>query len=235
MTDELRLPPRRELPPEVRDRMRATVTRGLAQRPQRRRVLAAAAAVVVFVVGAVVVTQSARPPRTAPVAVAPSPSPSPAGKALASCLNHVSQRPADRDAYAPGALLTDGKYQVVLGRSPGHTVACVAEPDPANPAASRYQVYLDTFLGESIPVRRLSVPGLGPNAAKVPFVGIAPYAAAFLVVDFGPGSSVNIPVTHGTFAIWLPAGAQPESDGNVHVDAMGGNRTGLFNGGIPMH
>jgi hypothetical protein len=160
---------------------------------------------------------------------------SPAGKALGACLAGVAQPPADRDAYQPGAMLQDGPYRVVLGRAAGHTVACTAEPDPTNPAITSYQVYRDAFVGQSIPVRRLSVPGLSPDGAKVPFVGIVPPSGASMVADFAIGKPVNVAVVNGTFAVWLPAGAKPlSSDGTVWVRTLDGRGTTLFNGYVPL-
>ena len=400
MTDKLNFPPRRELPPEVRERMRAELDRGMSGRPQLTRVLAVAAAVVVFAVGAVVLTQVDRSPHSssAPVAHVPSagwfdrcwaavlrsgktadvpdvstwvkvalasqgadsvlsftadgkpvfcetttttvtlsnpnarpvyppgtnttlllhtgtglvaglgdptwpgveleladglgvstanpvgpqrqftsftglapdqdqlfarsytpgkpltgphaelppaPAPlfsivdrpgsttSPAGKALETCLNAVPDAPADRDAYVPGAMLTDGRYQVVLGQAPGHALACVTEPDPANPATLRHQLYLDTFIGQSIPVRRLSVPGLGPDGTKVPFVGTVPPASVSMIADFGIGGPTDIPVANGTFAVWLPAGAKSIDNGQSWVEPKDANGVSTFNGYIP--
>ncbi|WP_410591131.1 hypothetical protein [Amycolatopsis sp. lyj-23] len=60
MTAELRLPPRRELPDDVRARLRAEVRRGLGKRRPSRAWYAAAAAVVVLAAGAVVATQAIR-------------------------------------------------------------------------------------------------------------------------------------------------------------------------------
>jgi hypothetical protein len=161
---------------------------------------------------------------------------SPAGRALGACLAGLAQPPADGDAYQPGALLEDGPYRVVLGRSAEHTVACTDEPDPNNPAKTSYQLYRDTFIGQSIPVRRLSVPGLGPDGAKVPFVGIVPPSGASMVGDFfGTAVTVDIPVVNGTFAIWLPGGAKPASpDGTVWVKTMDDNGVPLFNGYVPL-
>ncbi|HET9139723.1 hypothetical protein [Actinophytocola sp.] len=62
MTDDLDLPPRRKLPADVRDRIRATVLTGVGRRrswPDRARPpLAAAASVAVLATGAVIVMQS---------------------------------------------------------------------------------------------------------------------------------------------------------------------------------
>ena len=62
MSDGLRgLPPRRALPDNVRDRLRAEVRQGITKRrPTRVRYAAAAAAVVVLAAGAVVATQAVR-------------------------------------------------------------------------------------------------------------------------------------------------------------------------------
>jgi hypothetical protein len=137
--------------------------------------------------------------------------------------------------YQTGAVLKDGPYQVVLGWSVAHTIVCTAEPDPNNPAKMSYQVYWDTFIGQSIPVRRLSVPGLGPDGAKVPFVGIVPLSGASMIGDFSLGKPVDIRVVNGTFAIWLPAGAKPVgADGTVWVKVMDGNGAALFNGYVPL-
>ncbi len=71
MSDDLRgLPPRRELPDDVRARLRAEVRLGIT-RPRRTRHIwyAAAAAVLVLAVGAVVVTRQLRQPADVPPAV----------------------------------------------------------------------------------------------------------------------------------------------------------------------
>ncbi|WP_410569192.1 hypothetical protein [Amycolatopsis sp. cmx-4-61] len=60
MTADLELPPRRELPDDVRARLRAEVRRGLGKRRPSRVWYAAAAAVVVLAAGAVVATQVIR-------------------------------------------------------------------------------------------------------------------------------------------------------------------------------
>ncbi|HEY3471956.1 MAG TPA: hypothetical protein VGL47_42955 [Amycolatopsis sp.] len=72
MSDDLGLPPRRDLPDDVRDRLRAEVRRGLAKRGTSR-VWYAAAAAVVLAAGALVASQVLRPQ---PVA-APPPLPGP--------------------------------------------------------------------------------------------------------------------------------------------------------------
>lgn len=397
MNDELRLPPRRELPPEIKARMRATVTSGLAQRRPRGRILAAAAAVIVFAVGAVVITQLHRPHHDTQTAVAPSPdvfarcwagvvrsgktgvpdvstwaevaiahdgddtvvaftaagkpmfcettattvtlsdpnatpryaagthtalllttgtglvagiadpdwpgvelempdglgiaavdtagpsrqftaftqtdpattrfwtrryvqrqnlppqraelppapaplfsmvdrpadNSTPAGHVLTACLDNVPQPPADRDAYTAGALLADGQNQVVLARAPGHTIVCVAQPIPGNPSTLSYHLYRDNFIGDSIPVRRFSVPALG---SKVPFIGIVPSSGTSMTADFGPAGLSNVPIVNGTFATWLPAGAQPvdPTKGETWVKVLDSSGTPLFNGYVPL-
>ncbi|TVT38146.1 hypothetical protein FNH05_24475 [Amycolatopsis rhizosphaerae] len=153
---------------------------------------------------------------------------SPAGQALGNCLAKVAQPPADADSYQPGALLESGSYQVVLGRNAGHSVACTAEPG-AN--GTTYHLYRDTFIGQSIPVRRLSVPALG---GKVPFIGIVPPSGSSMVADFGLGKAIPITVTNGTFAAWLPEGAKPigrDGESWVRVETAS---TVLFNGYVPM-
>ncbi len=60
MSDDLGLPPRRELPDDVRDRLRAEVRRDMAKRRMPRVWYAAAAAVLVLAAGAVVATQAFR-------------------------------------------------------------------------------------------------------------------------------------------------------------------------------
>ncbi|WP_027943450.1 hypothetical protein [Amycolatopsis taiwanensis] len=162
------------------------------------------------------------------------------GKALGECLAGLAQPPADQDAYQPGVLLEDGPYQVVLGRTAAHTVACTTEPDSSSPSGKVRRLYQDTFIGQSIPVRRLSVPGLGKDGAKVPFVGILPPSGVSMVADFSFGEPVGIPVRNGTFGTWLPAGAKPvSSNGDTWVkalDAKGvdGVAPWLFNGYVPM-
>ncbi|WIY03565.1 hypothetical protein QRX60_06840 [Amycolatopsis mongoliensis] len=79
MSDDLRgLPPRRELPDDVRDRLRAEVRAGIGK-PRRTKHLwyAAAAAVVVLAAGAVVATQAVR---QQPVAGPPPPAPDPGNR-----------------------------------------------------------------------------------------------------------------------------------------------------------
>jgi len=73
MSDELGLPPRRELPDDVRMRLRAAVRQDMAKR-RPSRVWYAAAAVVVLAVGAIVATQVIRHQPVAGPAQAPPPS-----------------------------------------------------------------------------------------------------------------------------------------------------------------
>jgi hypothetical protein len=151
------------------------------------------------------------------------------GQALGACFAGLANPPADADGYQPGVLLEDGRYRVVLGRIAGHAVACVTEPDGSG---LRYRLYQDTFIGQSIPVRRLSVPQTG---SKVPFVGIVPQSAKSMIADFGLGSPVHPAVLNGTFACWLPAGAKPvDPDGSTWVRADDQNGAALFNGYVPM-
>ncbi|HKS45029.1 MAG TPA: hypothetical protein VJT49_07895 [Amycolatopsis sp.] len=159
---------------------------------------------------------------------------SPAGRALGACLAGVARPPADRDAYQPGILLQDGEYRVVLGRTAGHAVVCTAEPDPNDPAKTSYKLYVDTFIGQSIPVRRLSVPALGPGGTKVPFVGIVPPSGRSMVADFSVGKAVNVPVANGTFGMWLPAEAKPVWNGETWVRTDDDRPATLFNGYVPM-
>ncbi|GLY70658.1 hypothetical protein [Amycolatopsis taiwanensis] len=158
-----------------------------------------------------------------------------AGRALGECLAGFAQPPADQDAYQPGVLLEDGPYQVVLGRTAAHTVACTTEPDSSSPSGRSHRLYQDTFIGQSIPVRRLSVPGLGKDGAKVPFVGIVPPSGASMIADFAFGKPVDITVADGTFGIWLPAGAKPVyPNGDSWVKTLDGKGAALFNGSVPM-
>ena len=62
MSEDLGLPPRRALPDDVRDRLRAELRQGMAKRHPSRVWYAAAAAVVVLAAGAVVATQFIRQP-----------------------------------------------------------------------------------------------------------------------------------------------------------------------------
>jgi hypothetical protein len=75
MSEDLGLPPRRALPDDVRDRLRAGLRQGMAKRRPPRVWYAAAAAVVVLAAGAVVATKVIRQPAE----VAPAP---PAGGGL---------------------------------------------------------------------------------------------------------------------------------------------------------
>jgi hypothetical protein len=156
------------------------------------------------------------------------------GQALGTCLAGLPEPLADADGYQPGALLEDGAYQVVLGRIAGHTVACVAQPDARKPAGTSYQLYRDTFVGESIPARRLSVPGLGANGAKVPFVGIVAPSAASMIADFSLGTPVQVSVVNGTFACWIPAGAKPVWKDSTWVLVKDDKDAALFNGYVTM-
>lgn len=152
------------------------------------------------------------------------------GQALSTCLAGLPEPLADADSYQPGALLEDGTYQVALARSAEHAIACVAEPTPGS--TTSYRLYQDTFIGQSIPARRLSVPALG---GKVPFVGIVPPSAQSMRADFSFGEPVTVSVLNGTFACWLPAGAKPVSpDGTTWVLVADGRGAALFNGYVPM-
>ncbi|TDD50730.1 hypothetical protein [Saccharopolyspora elongata] len=160
---------------------------------------------------------------------------SPAGRALGECLAGLAEPPADRDGYQPGVLVEDGPYRVVLGRTAQHAVACTTEPDPANPAGKIHRLHTDTFVGQSIPVRRLAVPGLGKDGEKIAFVGIVPPSGASMIADFSLGQPSDVPVANGTFGMWLPEGAKPLSpDGTTWVLALDGERLPLFNGFVPL-
>lgn len=76
MSDDLGFPPRRALPDDVRDRLRAEVRQGITKRRPARVWYAAAAAVVVLAAGAVVATQVIR---QQPVA-GPPPNPDPGNR-----------------------------------------------------------------------------------------------------------------------------------------------------------
>lgn len=155
-----------------------------------------------------------------------------AATALAKCLDGLPQPPADRASYQPGATLENGPYQVVLARNGEHGAACTTEPDPANPGGTIHRFVLDTFIGLSLPVRRLSVPELG---GKVPFVGILDPAVTAMTAGFETGGKVNIPLLNGTFAVWLPADAKPTDDkGNTWVRASDAKTRPVFNGYVPM-
>ncbi|MFD4248689.1 hypothetical protein ACFWQL_03020 [Amycolatopsis thermoflava] len=148
----------------------------------------------------------------------------PAGRALGECLATLPAPPADADGYQPGGLLEHGPYRVVLGRSAAHMIACVTGPTGSS-------LHLDTFLGTSIPVRRLSVPA---QAGKVPFVGLAPRSATSMVADFGTGEAVAVPVVNGTFAVWLPDGAKPvyPDTGEAWVRVQDARGAALYNGSV---
>ncbi|WP_116114690.1 hypothetical protein [Amycolatopsis ruanii] len=169
------------------------------------------------------------PPAPAPlvsVVDVPGDRSSPAGRALGECLAALAESPDDADGYQPGAMLENGPYRVVLGRSAEHTIACVSGPAGAT-------LQLDTFVGRSIPVRRLSVPAQG---GKVPFVGIAPRSAASMVADFGTGEPVTVPVVNGTFAGWLPQGATPvyPERGDAWVRVADARGVTLYNGSVTL-
>ncbi|MEV0702270.1 hypothetical protein AB0I53_30745 [Saccharopolyspora sp. NPDC050389] len=160
---------------------------------------------------------------------------SPAGRALGECLAGLAEPPADRDGYQPGVLVEDGPYRVVLGRTAQHAVACTTEPDPANPAGKIHRLHRDTFVGESIPVRRLAVPGLGKDGEKIAFVGIVPPSGASMIADFSLEQPFDVPVANGTFGMWLPEGAKAVSpDGTTWVHVLDDKQTPLFNGYVPM-
>jgi hypothetical protein len=163
---------------------------------------------------------------------APAERTSPAGKALKECLDGVAEKLPDADTYQPGALLEDGRYRVVLGKSGLHAVACTAQPDPKDPAKTAYRLYHDTFVGLSIPVRRLSVDALG---SRVPFVGIVPQDTKTMIADLTGRGPDHPQVVNGTFAMWLPEGARsPSQDGTVWVRADNAAGASLFNGWVPL-
>ncbi|WP_410668670.1 hypothetical protein [Amycolatopsis sp. cmx-4-68] len=70
MSDDLGFPPRRALPDDVRDRLRAEVRQGIGKRRPKHAWYAAAAAVLVLAAGAVVVPRQLRQPAETPPAVA---------------------------------------------------------------------------------------------------------------------------------------------------------------------
>jgi len=148
------------------------------------------------------------------------------GRALGECLAKVPDPPALADGYQPGAMLTDGPNSLVLARMPGHLIACVRE-------GTSYRLVQDTFLGLTIPVRRLSVPPIG---GKVPFVGLTPPSAKTMSAEFflDGTQTTAVPVVRGTFAYWVPPNAVPQDNGEVSVQTSDARGVGLFSGGIPL-
>ncbi|WP_207897585.1 hypothetical protein [Amycolatopsis pittospori] len=148
---------------------------------------------------------------------------SPAGAALKECFARASHPPDDADSYQAGTLLENGRFRVVVARNAAHALVCSTDGETA-------QVHVDTFVGKSIPVRRLIVPDVG---GRVAFVGIVPPSATRMIADFGTGKPVDVPVANGTFAIWPPEGSIPvETSGTTWVKASTAQGTPLFNGEI---
>ncbi|GHE84779.1 hypothetical protein GCM10017786_15740 [Amycolatopsis deserti] len=167
------------------------------------------------------------PPAPAPlvsVVDVPGDRSSPAGRALGECLAALPEPLDGADGYQPGGMLDNGPYRVVLARSAEHTVACVTGPAGAT-------LHRDTFIGRSIPVRRLSVPAQG---GKVPFVGLVPRSATSMDADFGTGERVAVPVANGTFGAWLPEGAKPvdPDTGDAWVRVTDARGATLYNGSV---
>ncbi|HEY2060667.1 MAG TPA: hypothetical protein VGH57_20025 [Amycolatopsis sp.] len=153
----------------------------------------------------------------------------PEGRALGECLSRVPNPPDGAAGYQPGAMLTDGANRLVLGQAPGHLIACVQE-------GTSYRLVKDTFIGQSIPVRRLSVPAVG---GKVPFVGLVVPSAAEMTVEFthGGGNSYSptaVPIVNGTFAYWLAPDEVGDGNGNVYIQVDDAKKASLFNGPIPL-
>lgn len=157
-----------------------------------------------------------------------------AGIALAECVAKAVEKLPDADSYAPGVLLQDGPYQVVLGKSGLNAVACASQPDPGLPERKIYRLYSNTFIGQSIPVRRLSVTPLGTDGGHIPFVGTVPDDTTKMAADVGLGNPVYADVAGGTFGMWLPAGAKPPAgDGMAWVKSENAAGIPSFNGWIP--
>jgi len=159
---------------------------------------------------------------------------SPAGVALDECLAKAPEKLTNANAYSPGVLLQDGRYQVVLGKAGLDAVACTSQPDPAKPENTLYRLYSNTFTGQSVPVRRLSVQPIGIDDPPLAFVGIVPDDTTKLAADVGVGQPVYADVAGGTFGMWLPAGAKPPAgDGMAWVKSENAAGTPSFNGWIP--
>lgn len=157
-----------------------------------------------------------------------------AGAALGECLAKAPEKLTNADAYAPGVLLQDGRYQVVLGKVGLNAVACTSQPDPSKPENTLYRLYSNTFVGQSVPVKRLSVQPIGTGDPPLAFVGIVPDDTAKLTADVGIGSPVYADVAGGTFGMWLPPGAKPPAgDGMAWVMSENAAGTPSFNGWIP--
>jgi len=159
---------------------------------------------------------------------------SPEGVALGDCLAKAPEKLTNADAYAPGVLLQDGQYQVVLGKLGLDAVACTSEPDSWRPGNTIYRLYSNTFVGQSVPVKRLSVPPLGEDKAHIPFIGIVPDDTTKVTADVGVGKPVYAGVAGGTFGMWLaPDVKSIIGDGDVWIKSENANGTPSFDGWIP--
>ncbi len=147
----------------------------------------------------------------------------PAGLALKECFERASRPPDDAASYQAGAVLDNGPYRVVTARNPQHALACSTDGKTA-------EIHVDTFVGNSIPARRLIVPDIG---GRTPFVGIVPPSATRMIADFGLPAPTAVPVVAGTFAAWPPPGSAPIGPrSTTWVKVFTAQDSPLFNGEV---
>lgn len=208
MTDDLRLPPRRTLPPEVRARLRETIHNGLDERaggnpgetaggPRPRRsshgrgIAAVAAAVVLLVGGVAIAAQVARPSHVARP---------PGDPALTRCWNAVTAAGRTDDVPAGEAWQlvstnTKGDDTVVGILADGKPMFCemtattviVSDPNakPAHAGTSRTDVLLYTTTGLVAGVADASWPLVEVSITDGPGIeAVQPVGASHLFTSF---------------------------------------------------
>lgn len=207
--NDLDLPPRRTMPTDVRDRLRAGLHAEPAPTSRTRAPLAVAAGVAVLAVGAAVVFQSGGAPDvragTAPTSSAESSTePSQATPDNAEVLRRcLTAQGTDPTGWVAGAVAPAVPDQLVLGSKEGWLVSCLLLETGG---AVTVMVSSYSPLEDTRPPGRMG----SPIAGKAPGVisGIVSPRAATLEVTVG-GQTYTTPEINGTFAFLSTTGDEP--------------------------
>ncbi|WP_328613701.1 hypothetical protein OHS18_35345 [Amycolatopsis sp. NBC_00355] len=163
-----------------------------------------------------------------------------AGRALGECLTDADVVIPDAAAYRPGPLLTEGDYQVVMGRRGDRVIVCTREPDYGRPG-TRAHAYPDLAGNRQAPARTLRVDTLGspeagaaPGRARVPLAVVLPASATSAGFGFGNGDGADTPVTDGMAVVWVPKNIAVTPDAKVRVRAFDAHDGVVYDGMLPL-